>query len=85
MNAADVMNEALSEVEYDSGPLVAALLAHGEQGKGVTIRADGGLVPELPDGHVRLADGNVYRVVVTAKANAPIRLVPVSAEAGDTP
>jgi hypothetical protein len=60
----------------------------GEQGQGVTIRADGTLVPELPDGHTRI-DGQVYRVAQT-KWKSDKRgwfltyIVPLSAEAGDT-
>jgi hypothetical protein len=61
MNAADVIATVSGcRPSFHQGE-IAALLAHGEQGQGVTIRAGGELVPEVPDGHTRI-DGAVYPV-----------------------
>jgi hypothetical protein len=69
MNAADVLLEAWPTVVDEHG-FVAALLAHGEQGVAI-----------LPDGTLYLLDN----VEVWEQGILNADLVPISAEAGDTP
>jgi hypothetical protein len=70
------------------GHLVAALLAHGEQGDGVTIEADGEMHPKDPPMTTRLPDGTLWAIEQTgytypAGGSTLFRLVPLSDEAGD--
>jgi hypothetical protein len=77
MNAADVLAEALDpdglmNPDGDYDPLVAALLAHGEQGVAI-----------LPDGTLwALETTTLERITVTPELRL---LVPISAEATDDP
>jgi hypothetical protein len=94
MNAADVLAEELygRYVPTDSpsaigncSSLVAALLAHGKQGQGVTIEADGDLHPKDPPMTTRDEDGTLWALsAVVDRRGVAYRLVPLSAEAGDT-
>jgi hypothetical protein len=105
MNAADVLAEGgLYECVLCSEPLadhskaelagcyVAALLAHGEQGVGVTIEADGELHPKDPPpsltkderAKVEAMRGHTSWTGVPPLLAIIDRLVPLSAEAGDT-
>jgi hypothetical protein len=92
MNAADVLAEMGYRPQQWRDDIVAALLAHGEQGEGVTIEADGDLHPKDPPMTTRLPDGTLWALAWVDDATIDYedastslyRLLPLSAEAGDT-
>jgi hypothetical protein len=87
VNAADVLADKFGgRASGWTEQTVAALLAHGEQGQGLTIEADGEMHPKDPPMTTRLPDDTLWAlepIEIGLYKHPMFRLVPLSAEAGD--